>query len=673
MSKERLLVLPVLLAASLAGLLAVLLTAALPVTAQSLPDASDIPAAPGSIAGTVTAEGGAPLAGMEVDVYLLSYGSWSYIRTLATDVHGAYQATVLQAGTYRIGFRDPSGFYGRAYYADALTLENATEVAVAGFDVTGIDAVLRPAGAVTGIYSNTRTSFSAVIAALVPDGSGGWQRAVSVPVTTTGPYTLSGLQPGVYSICADVSYVDFPFPSLPGPRICYDDIISSIDYAQPVTVTGGVTTTGVDLTAGVEGDGAVIGGIVRTTDGMPLPEIQVRLFGSGSGGVTTTTDASGSYELRGVIPGSYVVAFSDAAGVYIAQYYSGSLTPGQATQVVVAREEERRDVDATLARGGALSGAVRILGVKPSYATVTAEWLDNDASSIVFSSQFDTDTGTYLSTGLPPGRYRILVDAWLDGVFFGGYYGESTAGIGAVVTVTAGATISGLDVNLGAAGYDGEIAGTVTANGQPRPGIKVTLYGTIDHERIVSVLTDGQGHYTIGGLTNGFYFVGFSDPAEVYVAEYYSNVYSLLAAKAVGPVEQKQTVDVELELAGSVTGRVASDNGAPAANQRISLWYVTKYDDGSVGPITIFRQVTTDDDGMYRAGGLRPGSYRVCAGEASNASSMPSGCYGGPLRVYDPTQAQNVSVRAGVVTNGIDIYVGADLPERAYLPAVKRE
>ena len=222
MSSERLSALPVLLAASLAVLLALLLAAALPAAAQSLPDAPD---APGSIAGTVTAEGGAPLAGIEVQIYRLQwYGGWWPERTLTTDANGSYLAAVLQANTYRVGFRDPAGVYGSAYYADAQALANATDIAVAGVDVTGIDAVLRPAGAVTGIYSDTTTPYIYTeIAALVP-GDGAWQKAASVSVTTTGPYTLTGLAPGVYRVCA---YAQWYVEPLPYPTVCYDDIISS--------------------------------------------------------------------------------------------------------------------------------------------------------------------------------------------------------------------------------------------------------------------------------------------------------------------------------------------------------------------------------------------------------------------------------------------------------------
>ena len=127
MSSERLSALSVLLAASLAVLLALLLVVALPAAAQSLPDAPD---APGSIAGTVTAEGGAPLAGIEVQIYRLQwYGGWWSERTLTTDANGNYLAAILQANTYRVAFRDPAGVYGRVYHAGAPPCRTRTAAA----------------------------------------------------------------------------------------------------------------------------------------------------------------------------------------------------------------------------------------------------------------------------------------------------------------------------------------------------------------------------------------------------------------------------------------------------------------------------------------------------------------------------------------------------------------
>ena len=670
MMSARFSALPVLLAVSLAVLLALLLAAALPAAAQSVPDAPD---APGSIAGTVTAEGGAALAGIEVQIYrLLQYGYWHVERTLTTDASGGFRVAVLQAGTYRVGFRDPTGVYGSAYYVDAQALANATDIAVAGVDVTGIDAVLRPAGAVTGIYSDTTTPYIYTeIAALVP-GDGAWQKAASVAVTTTGPYTLTGLAPGIYRVCA---YAQWYVEPLPEPSVCYDDIISSPDYAQPVTVTGGVTTTGIDLTAGVEGDGAVIAGVVRAASGAPLAGVDVWINRTYGPGMTQTTDAAGRYEVRGVVPGQYIVAFSESAtGIYVTQFYSGSLTSDQATVVSVARQEVRGDIDAALPLGGMLSGAVRILGQKPDDATVSAERLDSTVTSVMRGAVYDRDTGAYRLTGLLPGRYRIYVQARLDSVVFSGYYGGATVETATEVTVAAGAVIGGLDVNLGAGAYDGEIAGTVTAGGQPRPGIKVTVYNSGGSNSTVTTSTDAQGRYKIGGLTQGYYRVGFNDPTGIYATAYYSDALSLNDARylSMDPVRQIENVDADLVAGGAVTGRVVQDNGVPVPDKSIFLWYVFEYNGFPAYLTPLTERIVTDANGIYRVQGLRPGVYRVCAEGYYPLPPTPGGCYGGPLGISEPTMAQDVRVRAGAETTGIDIFVGRTLPERTYLPAVAR-
>ncbi len=145
---------------------------------------------------------------------------------------------------------------------------------MAGIDVTGIDVVLWPAGAVTGVYSDIRLpEFSyAYVSALVRE-AGAWQSAAQRLILATGTYSLDRLGAGSYRICA-FDYWQVPFSH---PSVCYVDIISSPDYAQAVTVTGNVTTSGIDLNAGAEGDGATIGGLVRGAGGAPLADIRVTL------------------------------------------------------------------------------------------------------------------------------------------------------------------------------------------------------------------------------------------------------------------------------------------------------------------------------------------------------------------------------------------------------------
>lgn len=660
-----------LFAAGLCVLLLVLVVASPPALAQSLPDAPD---APGSIAGTVTAEGGMPLAGINVDIYQLLSGGWSPVRSYVTDAQGAYKALALAAGMYRVGFRDPTQRYGPAFYAGALTVGGATTIAVAGIDVTGIDVVLSPAGAVTGVYSDMRLpEFSyAYVSALVRE-AGAWQLAAQRLILATGTYSLSGLAPGAYRICA-FDYWQIPFPH---PSVCYDDIISSPDYAQVVTVTGAVTTTGIDLNAGVEGDGAAIGGLVRGAGNAPLANIDV-WFESWSHPPTgfigpTTTNASGRYEVRGVAPGNYTLRFVDAgAGIYQTQYYSGVTSSPEATIVRVERFEERLDIDATLALGGVLSGTVRILGEIPTYAMINAEpQVGTNTGGFVSYTIAEYGTGAFRMHGVPPGRYRLTVNASLNGMQFSGSYSAPPADPAGVLTVAPGAIVENLNFSLGAGAYDGEISGVVTGGGQPLAGIAVSAY-SFERRLVVSVPTDAQGRYTIGGLPSGIYTVGFSDPAGVYATQHYSGALNLARAQFLFLewVRQAANVNASLARAGRLSGRVILDGGAPGFFHTIQLFYVRPYSDG-IELIDLGREVNTDANGAFTVPGLLPAKYRVCA-ETPPLISYQGGCYGGPLLVHEPGMGQDVSVRVGEETTGIDIYLASSLPERSYLPAVAR-
>ena len=672
MAKRRSLLLALFFTAGLCIVFIAAVAATPSAFAQSTPDAPD---APGSIAGTVTAEGGAPLAGMEVRIYqLMPNGGWSPVRTYGTDAQGTYKALALAAGMYRVGVSDPVQQYGPSFYAGALTVGGATTIAVAGIDVTGIDVVLSPAGAVTGVYSDIRLpEFSyAYVSALVRE-AGAWQSAAQRLILATGTYSLTGLAPGTYRICA-FDYWQVPFSH---PSVCYVDIISSPDYAQAVTVTGNVTTSGIDLNAGAEGDGATIGGLVRGAGGAPLADIRVTLESWSyppTGFISPTmTNLSGRYEVRGVQPGNYTLRFVDAgSGIYQTQYYSGVASSPEATIVRVDRFEERLDVDATLALGGVLSGTVRVLDERPGYAIINAEpQVGTNTGGAVLFTTAEYGTGAYRITGLPPGRYRLTVNASLNGIQFSGSYSAPPADPAGILTVAPGVIVENLNFNLGAGAYDGEISGVVTGGGLPLAGIAVSAY-SFDRSLMVSVPTDAQGRYTIGGLPSGIYTIGFSDPAGIYATQHYSGAVNLARAQLLFLKSARQIADINTSLAraGSLSGRVILDDGAPGSFHTIHLFYVHPYSDG-IELIDLEREVNTDASGAFTMPGLLPATYRVCA-QTRPLISYQGGCFGGPLLVNAPGMGKDVPVRVGEETTGIDIYLVTSLPEHNYLPAVAR-
>src|SRR5262245_22872702 len=78
--------------------------------------------------------------------------------------------------------------------------------------------------------------------------------------------------------------------------------------------------------------------------------------------------------------------------------------------------------------------------------------------------------------------------------------------------------------------------------------------------------------------------------------------------------EHRDDVDVELERAFAITGRVLGVGGEPLANLYVTAAAVSHR--GSSG-------APTDDRGVFRVFGLAPGAYRVCADPRSMLRSAP--------------------------------------------------
>lgn len=102
----------------------------------------------GTVSGTVTGPGGAPVAGLRVMAYTAT-DTWVGSQWASTDGDGRYQLTGVPEGTYRVRFAPAAGSGLVAeWYDDTSVRSAAVELVVGpGTALTGIDASLAASGA----------------------------------------------------------------------------------------------------------------------------------------------------------------------------------------------------------------------------------------------------------------------------------------------------------------------------------------------------------------------------------------------------------------------------------------------------------------------------------------------------------------------------------------------
>jgi hypothetical protein len=207
-----------------------------------------------------------------------------------------------------------------------------------------------------------------------------------------GRYVLTGLRPGRYALrytgCASAPRSSGLAASSRG----FQAQLAATAAAPSVTVAGGVKSlptitlprtdmgsTGDQrprraITASASGTGQIRG--VVTGNGHPVGGVCVEAFPVRGGLVpTTTTSANGHYTLRKVLAGHYFVEFADSdsfgcrdPGNWLSQWYKGVTTPfftDKATVVRVAKGKVTRGINASLRRGGQISGTVRSKSGQP--------------------------------------------------------------------------------------------------------------------------------------------------------------------------------------------------------------------------------------------------------------------------------------------------------------------
>lgn len=203
------------------------------------------------------------------------------------------------------------------------------------------------------------------------------------------------------------------------------------------------------------------------------------------------------------------------------------------------------------------------------------------------------------------------------------------------------------------------ISGKITAGGK---GVSGVVVGLVTGERSSSTLrptrfrsiTDEGGNYRITNVPPDTYEVIPASPA--YVAT--EGRKSLVVSKN----ETIENVDIALQLGGVITGKLTDADGRPVIEELVYVYPAPSQQR------VYFREVRTDDRGVYRAYGVPAGRYTVSAGRGSISSLGSRQPESYQLTYHpsatDPAAAKVINVSEGSEATNVDITFGE--PARTY-------
>lgn len=301
---------------------------------------------------------------------------------------------------------------------------------------------------------------------------------------------------------------------------------------------------------------------------------------------------------------------------------------------------------------GGLSGTVTA-----SDTGLPVPWVAVDVSGSGARGSAVTDgAGHWTVSGLAAGDYKVYFspqgtpyqDAYLGG---DGSYAQAVA-----VTVTAGQTISGLDVVLK---WFPSVSGTVSG---AAGGDVSCVYAWLVRDGVPQISesfsyvnSDGKFAIDTSDLAPGRFTIMFFDECYTYAKRYLGDVYNLDSATSfyagTGDVitGKNATLAVGATISGTLTGTAAADRAGIAG--LVSAWSDEDLAHPQLWQYS-FAQATVPG-GSYEITGLQPGAYHL------SFWSNYQGCTAGyRAQSYNgaesPWTANTVTVGAGQAVTGID-------------------
>lgn len=399
---------------------------------------------------------------------------------------------------------------------------------------------------------------------VVRDASGGVVGAARVfasepfnvdAVTDEGPGTEAG-EDGAYELCVPV-----------GNSIV---VVQADGYADALAMVSAFGPMRRDFELVPEA--VVAGRTVRADDGAPVAGARLTLQAEAFTAMQhvptlhAVSDTDGMFRFRGVAPGTYsLLAKAD---------HFISVEP-LAVETDLAKPAE--GLECKLVPAFTIAGRVVEKSSKTPVSGRELWALDLKTDGVREQATSRSD-GSFLFENLPPGDYRILeARSMRDGAL-------------AQVKVND-ADVAGVTVEVDALA---SIAGRVTHAGRPVDGASVQAHVAESRAQpgrsSAMTTTDADGRFVLRELRAGSY--------RVYAESKRVGAFTRGPLVTIREAEQKAGVEVELDLAGSIAGKVVDQTGAPVAGAHLRFSLIQGRDFGAA---------TTADDGTFRVAALSGG------------------------------------------------------------------
>ena len=193
----------------------------------------------------------------------------------------------------------------------------------------------------------------------------------------------------------------------------------------------------------------------------------------------------------------------------------------------------------------------------------------------------------------------------------------------------------------------GSISGKVTMKGNAVPGIMVgaRLLQSGRPTAPIVVTTDQQGNYRMSNVPPGEYEV--VPAAQQYVLATHNAIRRFFVVEG----DNFEGVDFTLIRGGVITGKVTDEEGHPLIDEYVDVTGPEGSNAELMTSLTLMNQ-PTDDRGVYRVFGLRPGKYRVSAGVSSERMRFLGTRRTVYIQTFHPSTTESAKATLIEVTEG---------------------